>query len=190
MKRGYARVSTKKQELGLQLDALQAFGCEVVYQDKMSGARDDRPELKRCLAELEPGDVLVVWRLDRLGRSLPHLLSTIQSLTESGIGFKSINGAIDTTDATGRLVLVILAALSEFERELTRERIGAGLAAARARGHKLGRKTVLDEERVTAVREMLAGGMSMSQVARVTGIGRATLYRHGLSDNGGPAEST
>lgn len=177
MKRGYARVSTKRQELALQLDALCAAGCEVIYEDKLSGVRDDRPELNRCLAELESGDVLVVWRLDRLGRSLPHLLQTIQDLGARGVGFQSLHGHVDTTDATGRLILTILAALSEFERELTKERIAAGLAAAKARGSQLGRRTVLPEERAQAVREMLASGMSISQVSRITGISRATLHR-------------
>jgi DNA invertase Pin-like site-specific DNA recombinase len=178
VRRGYARVSTKGQHLALQLDALRAAGCEVIYQDKMSGARDDRPELQRCLAELEPSDTLVIWRLDRLGRSLPHLLGTIEDLGARQVGFESIHDKVDTTSATGRLVLHILAALSQFERELTKERITAGLAAAKARGGKLGRSPVLNDERVNAVREMLDGGMSMSQVARVTGISRATLYRH------------
>ena len=178
MRRGYARVSTKKQELALQLDALRAADCERIYTDKMSGARDDRPELANCLADLRAGDVLVVWRLDRLGRSLPHLLQTIADLQGREVGFESIMDKVDTTSATGRLVLHILAALSQFERELTRERIAAGLAAARKRGRHLGRKTVIDPEKENVIKEMLTSGMSRSQVARVTGIGRTTLYRH------------
>ena len=180
VRRGYARVSTKAQSLDGQLDALNAAGCEIIYQEKLSGARDGRPELDRCLAELQAEDVLVVWRLDRLGRSLRHLLTTIEDLGSRGVGFESIHDKVDTTSATGRLVLHILAALSQFERELTKERIAAGLQAAKARGRKLGRRSVIDDERTVVVRKMLADGMNASQVARVTGIGRATLYRHGL----------
>ncbi len=125
--------------------------------------------------------MLVVWRLDRLGRSLPHLLSTIEGLGERGVGSESIHDKVDTTPATGRLVLHILAALSQFERELTKERIAGGPASARARGAQLGRRTVLPAERLDAVREMLAGAMSVSQVGRITGISRAMLYRHQLA---------
>lgn len=178
MRRGYARVSTKGQKLHLQLDALKASGCEEIYTDKLSGARDDRPELNRCLAELEAGDVLVVWKLDRFGRSTSHLLTTIKDLTVRGVGFTCLTQPIDTTNATGRLVITILAALAEFERELAKERISAGLQAAKARGRQLGRRTVLGDERMASVKEMLVGGMSMSQIARVTGVSRATLYRH------------
>ena len=184
MKRGYARVSTRGQHLDLQLAALKSAGVAVVYSDKLSGTGVERPELARCLAELQPGDVLVVWRLDRLGRSLNHLLSTIEDLTARGIGFESVHDHVDTTSATGRLVLHILAALSQFERELTKERITAGLAAARARGSRLGRPTVLSHERQDAVRGMLSAGSSVSQVARITGISRATLYRSGLAREG------
>ena len=179
MKRGYARVSTKRQELAAQIDALKSAGCEVIYTEKMSGrAGSDRPEFERCLSELQAGDDLVVYSLSRAGRSMKHLLSLVEDLTARGVGFRSLRESIETTSATGRLVFHILAALAEFERELTIERIADGLASARARGRKLGRATVLPDERAAAIREMLAGGMSVSQVARVTGVSRATLYRH------------
>jgi len=181
MKRGYARVSTKGQSLDLQVDALKMAGCQVIYTDKLSGARDDRPELARCLAEVQPGDVLLVWKLDRLGRSTQHLLAVVNDLVKRGVGFQSLTQPVSTTDATGRLVLTILGALAEFERELAKERISAGLQAAKSRGRKLGRRTLVDAEKAAAVRELLASGMSVSQVARATGIGRATLYRHELA---------
>ncbi len=177
MKRGYARVSTKRQDTRLQLDALKAAGCEVIYTEQASGSRDDRPELARCLAELQTGDVLVVWKLDRLGRSLPHLLSTVNGLADRGISFQCLTQPVSTTDATGKLVLAILGALGEFERELIRERVQAGVDAARIRGSRLGRPG-LSADRLEAAREMIEGGRSMAATARALGVGRATLYRH------------
>jgi DNA invertase Pin-like site-specific DNA recombinase len=179
---GYARVSTKRQELASQVSALETAGVERIFTEKLTGARRDRPEFDRCLAELRRGDTLVVYSLSRCGRSMAHLLTLVEELGERGIEFKSLKENIETSTATGRLVFHILAALAEFERELTMERVSDGLAAAKARGKKLGRASVIDEERAASIREMLAGGMSVSQVARVTGIGRATLYRHGLHE--------
>jgi DNA invertase Pin-like site-specific DNA recombinase len=178
MRRGYARVSTKGQRLNLQVDALKLANCEKLYTDKASGARDDRPALKRCLQELAPGDTLVIWRLDRLGRSLAHLLTTIEGLSARGVGFESLMDRVDTTSATGRLVLHVLAAISQFERELTKERIAAGLQSAKDRGAVLGRRTVMTDDRTALVRNLLDAGESMSQVARTLRISRATLYRH------------
>jgi DNA invertase Pin-like site-specific DNA recombinase len=177
MRRGYARVSTKKQDTQSQTNQLNDAKCEVIYTEQASGSRDDRPELRRCLAELEPGDTLVVWKLDRLGRSLPHLLTTVNGLSERGIGFECLTQPVNTTDATGRLVLSILGALAEFERALIRERVQAGVDAAKLRGAKLGRPALADE-RLQAAREMLASGKNLSATARALGVGRATLYRH------------
>lgn len=175
---GYARISTTEQHEGLQVDALQAAGCETIYLDRMSGMRDDRPELAKCLDSLQAGDVLTVWRLDRLGRSMPHLLTTVESLKARGVGFESLNDHVDTTSATGEFVFHILAALAEFERKLTAERRTAGIAAAKARGKHLGRPLKLDSEKVRAVVEMRQAGRNWSEIARITGLSRATLNRH------------
>jgi DNA invertase Pin-like site-specific DNA recombinase len=140
---GYARVSTDDQSLSLQVDALIRFGVEPndIFTDKISGAKEDRPGLTKCLSTLRPGDTLVVWRLDRLGRSMRHLVTLVEDLRQNKIGFKSINdGAIDTTSASGELIFNIFSALAQFERRLIQERTKAGLAAARARGKKGGRR--------------------------------------------------
>src|SRR3954467_6289532 len=146
---GYARVSTLDQTLALQQDALTVAGCEQLYTDTISGSVTDRPGLSQALAHLRPGDTLVVWRLDRLGRSLSHLIETVRKLQELGIGFRSLQEQIDTTTSGGKLVFHVFGALAEFERDLIRERTHAGLAAARARGRLFGRPKVLSLRKIT-----------------------------------------
>jgi len=141
---GYARVSTHEQDLSLQLDDLKRAGCEKIFEDKVSGAKTDRPGLQEALEYVREGDTLLVWRLDRLGRSLIHLIETVSQLEERGIGFRSLQESIDTTSSGGRLVFQIFGALAEFERNLIRERTLAGLSAARARGRTGGRPKALD----------------------------------------------
>jgi DNA invertase Pin-like site-specific DNA recombinase len=182
---GYVRTSTKQQLLDLQLAAMSEAGIDNVRTEQASGARDDRPVLAEVLAELEPGDTLTVWRLDRLGRSLPHLLGIVEDLAARGVNFESLHDKIDTSNATGRLIFHIMAALSEFERDLTRERINAGLDAARARGQRLGPPTVMTPSRRRLVEELLARGTPRAEIARAVGISRATLYRH-MADVGLP----
>ena len=140
---GYARVSTADQDLQLQLDALKETGCDEIFEDKASGARTKRPGLDACVAALKSGDTLIVWRLDRLGRSMPHLVGLVEELLGKGIGFRSLlDGAIDTTTASGELMFHIFSSLAQFERRLIQERTQAGLAAARARGRLGGRRPV------------------------------------------------
>jgi DNA invertase Pin-like site-specific DNA recombinase len=176
---GYVRVSTtdERQSTDLQGDALHAAGVDDrhVHEDKASGGRDDRPGLKACLEYLKEGDVLVVRRLDRLGRSLPHLVGIVADLRARGVGLRSLSETIDTTTATGELVFHLFASLAQYERALVRERVVAGLEAARRRGRRGGRPRRLDAERVAAAKAMLAEGKSLSAVARVTGMPRSTL---------------
>lgn len=178
MKRvGYARVSTQDQRLDLQRTALQAAGCGTIFEDQTSGTRAKRPGLDQALAELGPGVVLVVWRLDRLARSVSHLVEVLKLIEAKGAGFVSVMEAIDTTSAGGRFVFHMMAALAEFERALIVERTQAGLAAAKARGTKLGRRRSLTPEKVTHAKALLAEGMAGQAVARSFGVSRATLYR-------------
>lgn len=175
---GYARVSTLDQNLDMQRDALEKAGCEQVFEDHVSGASNERPGWAQAQAVLRKGDTLVVWRLDRLGRSLKHLIDTVNELDSRGIGFKSIGESIDTTTPGGRLVFHIFGALAEFERELIRERTQAGLAAARARGRKGGRPRKLTPRQVATARTLLKDREhSVTEVAATLGVSRSTLYR-------------
>src|SRR5919199_3095295 len=178
---GYARVSTDEQNLDSQIDALVQAGCERrhIYTDKVSGTKDQRPGLEQALSHLRPGDTLVVWRLDRLGRSLRHLIDTVTALAERGVGFRSLTESIDTTTSGGKLVFHIFGALAEFERELIRERTRAGLAAARARGRQGGRPKKLDSAKKVAMAQALydQGSHSIQDICLMLGISRATLYR-------------
>lgn len=175
---GYARVSTPDQCLDLQLDALAAAGCARVHTDTASGALAARPGLEAALACLQAGDTLVVWRLDRLGRSLPHLVATVETLTSRGVALRSLHESIDTTTATGRLMLSVFAALAAFERDLVAERTAAGLAAARRRGAPIGRPSVWTPEKAAAAAAMLASGATVTATARALGVSRASVYRH------------
>ena len=180
---GYARVSTMEQDLSLQVDALMQVGCSetLIFTDKVSGAQSIRPGLRSCLHILEPGDTLVVWRLDRLGRSMSHLIGLVESLMERGIGFKSIqDGAIDTTTASGEFIFNIFSALTQFERRLIQERTKAGLDAARARGRLGGRPVVSEEDpKVKMAKEMHQRcSLTINDICRSLSISRATFYRY------------
>jgi DNA invertase Pin-like site-specific DNA recombinase len=176
---GYARVSTTDQQPQLQVDALERAGCYRVFTETASGARSDRPALEQLLDQLRPGDTLVVWKLDRLGRSLRHLVDTVTGLAERGVGFRSLQEAIDTTTPGGKLVFHVFAALAEFERDLVRERTAAGLAAARARGRRGGRPSVLTGHKLQVAREMHASGQyTVAAIAEALGVSRASVYRH------------
>ncbi len=177
---GYARVSTGDQNLDLQRDALLAAGCaaEQIFTDRLSGGKDERPGLAEALRYVREGDTLVVWRLDRLGRSLSHLIQTTSGLEQRGVGFKSLQEGIDTTTSGGKLVFHIFGALAEFERSLIRERTNAGLKAARARGRNGGRPKALTDHQLLMARTMLgAPDVSVQQVADHFGVARSTLYR-------------
>lgn len=176
---GYARVSTGDQTLDLQQDALRSAGCEHLFTDVLSGTKTERPGLSEALAYLRSGDTLVVWRLDRLGRSLPHLIETIQSLQQRGVGFRSLTEAIDTTTPGGKLIFHVFGALAEFERDLIHERTTAGLAAARARGRVGGRpKKLADPKQRALARALYASGETdVATICQTLGISRPTLYR-------------
>lgn len=176
---GYARVSTADQDVQPQVDALHRNGVrdEHLVIEHASGARADRPRLASLLAQVQPGDVLTVWKLDRLGRSLSHLVQVVDDLGRRGIEFRSLTEGMDTTTATGRLTFQIVGAMAEFERELTRERTRAGLAAAQAKGATLGRPTVITADRRGLIEQMSAAGKTQGAIAESLGVSRATVGR-------------
>jgi DNA invertase Pin-like site-specific DNA recombinase len=176
---GYARVSTVDQNLALQRDALTEAGCEKIFTEQMSGAVTDRPALHNALEFARSGDTLIVWKLDRLARSMKQLIETIENLRVRGIGFRSLTEALDTTTAQGRLVFHMFGALAEFERSLIRERTQAGLAAARRAGRTGGRPPKLTEDDLQAARALLANpDIGVTQIAHRLGVSPATLYRY------------
>jgi DNA invertase Pin-like site-specific DNA recombinase len=178
---GYARVSTDDQKLDLQRDALIKAGVQPghIYEDKLSGARSDRPGLDAVLKAARDGDTLVVWRLDRLGRTMVDLIKLVTDLEGRGVGFRSLTESIDTTTPGGKLIFHVFSALAEFERNLTRERTRAGLLAARARGRVGGRKRVMTERDVAVAKTLLReGSLTVEEVAEQSGVSIATLYRY------------
>ena len=176
---GYGMVSTADQSTDLQTDALTAQGCERIFVERASGAQRDRPELKAALEYLRKGDTLVVWRLDRLARSLKQLIETVEDLEAHGIGFMSLTENLDTTTPGGKLVFHIFAGLAEFERSIVRERVNAGLQAAKARGRVGGRPRLISDDDITAAKAMLKDGkFTVAEVAKRIGCSPATLYRY------------
>jgi DNA invertase Pin-like site-specific DNA recombinase len=183
---GYARVSTHDQTLHLQKDALEKAGCEQIFTDTVSGTKAERKGLTAALSHLRAGDMLVVWRLDRLGRSLRHLIDTITALAERGVGFKSLQENIDTTTSGGKLVFHIFGALAEFEREIIRERTQAGLASARSRGKVGGRPRTLSPKEIQMLNSMAQDkSLTVADICKTLGIGRTTFYRYVKSGENG-----
>lgn len=192
MKVGYARISTEDQTLNLQLDALKGAGCERTFTDTVSGAKTDRPGLTEALDFVRPGDTLVVWKLDRLGRSLKNLIKVIGDLDERGVAFASLTELIDTSTSGGKLIFHVFGALAEFERDLIRERTQAGLAAARARGRNGGRPRVAalnSDKKVEIARSLYADKEnSIADICQTLRVSRATLYRYVAAHTGPPQD--
>jgi DNA invertase Pin-like site-specific DNA recombinase len=181
---GYARVSTSEQDLSSQEDVLKSMGCEKIYTDVVSGVKTARPGLNLALSQLRKGDMLVVWRLDRLGRSLAHLIQTVKELNEKEIGFKSLQESIDTTTSGGQLIFHIFGALAQFERELIRERTNAGLKAARIRGRLGGRPMQLNKNEIRKLKKHYdKGDLSVIEICKLFNITKPTLYRYLKNDS-------
>ncbi|RWO03213.1 MAG: recombinase family protein [Mesorhizobium sp.] len=173
---GYARVSTRDQDTALQLDALQKAGCEKLFEDKASGVKTDRPGLAEAIHYAREGDTLTVWKLDRLGRSMKHLIEIVTELEAKGVGFRSLTENIDTTTSGGRLVFHLFGALAQFERDLIRERTRAGLQAAEERGRRGGRQAVVTSEKLAKARQHLAAGLNVREAGARVKIGKTALY--------------
>lgn len=179
MKVGYARVSTADQHLYMQKDALKSAGCEEIFEDVASGAKTARPGLDSALLHVREGDTIVVWKLDRLGRSMPHLIETVKHLAERGIGFQSLQENIDSGTSGGKLIFHIFGALAEFERDLIRERTEAGLKAARVRGRLGGRPPLLDKRQVDRMLELYDEAKStVAEICKIYGISRPSFYNY------------
>jgi DNA invertase Pin-like site-specific DNA recombinase len=174
---GYARVSTTDQNLALQKEALEKAGCERIYEDTISGTRTDRPGLAKALEMLRSGDTLVVWKLDRLGRSVKNLITLVEELNAKSIHFKSLTDSIDTSTPSGRFFFHVMASLAQMERELIVERTRAGLEVARALGRTGGRKRSMTDSKITSAKRLLASGVPPRDVAKDLGVSLATLYR-------------
>ena len=174
---GYARVSTADQNLTLQHEALSKAGCEKIFDDTISGTKIDRPGLTKALEQVRAGDTLVVWKLDRLGRTVKNLIDFTEQLHTDGVGFRSLTDQIDTTTPAGRFFFNIMVSLAQMERELTIERTQAGLAAARAKGHLPGRKRLMTDSKIASAKKLLANGTPPADVAKDLGISIPTLYR-------------
>lgn len=180
---GYARVSTEDQNQELQLDALKSKGCEEIYTDQISGTKKDRPALEEMLSKLRKGDTVVVWKLDRLGRSLKHLIELIEGFKEKGVEFISLSDSIDTTTAAGNAMFQMIGVFAEFERNLNHERTMAGLKAARARGRIGGRKEKLTTKQIVTLQKMYQSKEhSLSEMGRTFGISKPTIYRYLLKE--------
>ncbi|RIK08226.1 MAG: transposon DNA-invertase [Acidobacteria bacterium] len=187
---GYARVSTQDQNLDLQLDALRAAGCEKLFHDKASGSRATRPGLDEALGYARAGDSVVVWRLDRLGRSLVHLIKVVSDLQERGVGFRSLQESIDTTTSGGTLIFHVFGALAQFERNLIQERTQAGLAAARARGRRGGRPPKLSQAKIALLYRLYdEREHTVGEVCKIIGISKPTLYAYLAQRDGAPVNS-
>ena len=176
---GYSRVSTTEQDQALQEDALTKAGVAQIFTDTASGAKTSRPALDELLSKLRPGDTVVVWRLDRLGRSLRHLIDVFSDLESKGVAIRSLTESLDTSTPGGRLIFHVFGALAEFERDLIRERTNAGLVAARARGRTGGRPSVWTPEKLQTAQDLLAQGTDIATVSRILGVSRASIYRMG-----------